>query len=241
MKRVFYVRFKNNKNGILGLFITVLAVATAICFVFDGFAFNDGFSDTSPAIKGVFTQQDVYAVTVVVDNQNWEDVRLVLEACKGYGISPTCFLDISWISSNKAQAKQVCQEHSVGILIKADLSGNSRGDIMSYVAVMNDRFMSLTGKYPKYVRYMGKGEGQLSSVLGAYGQYYISSENVLTDTAVQIRSGGITEIYPSGDETAFAIAKTVATAVTNSLTPVDLSDLLYPQDSEVNVNGYQYQ
>lgn len=241
MSRVFYIRYKKRTNNIFAFFMGILVVATVICIVFGGDHAESVYAEQSPAIKGVATEDGVYAVTVIVDTQNCDDVRLVLESCEGYGITATCFIDIAWITANKAYARQICETHSVGMLVSTDFSNVSRTDVMSYTAAMNDKFMSLTGKFPKYVRYDGKDAGCLSSVLTAYGQYYISAETVLTDTAVQIRAGGITEIRPSGTATVYALAKTVATAVSNSFEPISLADMLYPAGSEVNANGYQYE
>lgn len=217
----------------------ILIVATVICIVYGGDRTESVYAEQYPAIKGVVTEDGVYAVTVIANSQNRQDIRLVLESCDGYGIAATCFMDIAWITANKDYAQEICGSHSVGMLVSADFSSAARADVMSYMAVMNDKFMSLTGEFPKYVRYDGADAGCLSSVLTAYGQYYISAETVLTDTAVQIRAGGITEIRPSGQETVFALAKTVATAVSNSFESVSLADMLYPAGSEVNANGYQ--
>ncbi len=241
MGRVFYIRFRKKTDGIFLLFVGFLAVATIACILFGGSDAESIVAERTPAIKGVATDDSIYAVTVIIDSQNKNDIRLVLEACEGYGITPTCFMDVAWIAANKDYARSVCTECIPGILVSTDFSNYTRGEIMSYMAVMNDKYMSLTGAYPKYVRYDGKNEGALSSVLSAYGQYYISAETVLSDTSVQIRGGSITEILPQGDETVYALAKSVATAVANSLKAVSLSDMLYPADNEVNANGYQYQ
>lgn len=241
MAKVFYIRYRKRTDTLFALFVCVLAIATLACIVFGGKTTEDAFSEQAPAIKGVATEDGVYAVTVTLDSADSDDIRLVLEACEGYGITATCFVDVAWMTANKEFTKEICESHLVGVLVSADFSSASRSDVMSYMAVLNDKFMSLTGTYPKYVRYDGKDAGCLSTVLTAYGQYYISAETVLSDTAVQIRSGGITEIRPSGAETVFALAKTVATAVSNSLRPVSLADMLYPAGSEVNANGYQYE
>ncbi len=241
MAKVLYIRYRKRTDTLFVLFVCILALATVACIVFGGENTESVFPERSPAIKGVATDDNVYSVTVTVDSQNKDDIRLVLEACEGYGITATCFMDVAWMTANKDYAKEICGSHPAGMIVSADFSNSSRADVMSYMAVMNDKFMSLTGEFPKYVRYDGKDEGCLSSVLTAYGQYYISAETVLSDTAVQIRPGGITEICPSGQDTVFALAKTVATAVSNSLKPVSLADMLYPSGSEVNANGYQYE
>lgn len=239
MGKVFYIRYKKRGNGVFALLVSFLVIATVVCAVIDSTSAEDTFMEQTPAIRGVSTDSGVYAVTIIVESQKWEDIRLVLEACEGYGITAVCFMDIAWIAANKAHAAEICEKHIPGLLVSADFSGTPRSDVMTYIAVMNDKFMSLTGNYPKYVRYDGKNAGCLSSVLSAYGQFNISAETVLSETAVQIRAGGITEIYPSGEETVYAFAKTVATAVTNALEPVPLNEMLYPQGSEVNANGYQ--
>jgi len=241
MGKVFYIRFRKKTDGVFMLFVGILVIATVACIIFGGSESESVFAERTPAIKGVATDENVYAVTVIIDSQNKNDIRLVLEACDGYEINATCFMDVAWIAANKDYASEICEKYIPGMLVSADFSNASRADIMSYIAVMNDKYMSLTGTYPKYVRYDGKNEGQLSSVLAAYGQYYISAETVITDTSVQIRAGGITEILPEGDETVYALAKSVATAVANSLEAVSLPDMLYPSGSEVNANGYQYE
>lgn len=241
MGKVFYIRFRKKTDGVFMLFVGMLAFATLACIIFGGSEAESVFAERTPPIKGVTTEDDVYAVTVIIDSQNKNDIRLVLEACEGYGITATCFMDVAWIAANKDYASEICEKHIAGMLVSADFSNTSRADVMSYIAVMNDKFMSLTGSYPKYVRYDGKNEGQLSSVLAAYGQYYISAETVISETSVQIRAGGITEIIPGGNETVYALAKSIATAVSNSLEAVSLSDMLYPTGSEVNANGYQYE
>lgn len=239
MGRVFYIRYKKRENGVFAFFVCLLVVATFVCVIYDGTASENVFAQQTPAIKGITTDEEVYAVTVIVDSQSWDDIRLVLEACDGYGITAVCFMDVAWITANKSHAAEICENHIPGLLVGADFSDTPRADVMTYMAVMNDKFMSLTGSFPKYVRYDGEEEGCISSVLAAYGQFYISAENVLSETAVQVRAGGITEIYPGGKETVYAFAKTVATAVSNSLEAVPLDKMLYPQGSEVNANGYQ--
>ena len=239
MGKVFYIRYKKRGNGVFALFVSLLVIATVVCAAIDVASPEDILAEQTPAIRGVSTEDDVYSVTVIVDSQKWEDIRLVLEACEGYGITAVCFMDIAWITANKSHALEICEKHIPGLLVSADFSETPRSDVMTYIAVMNDKFMSLTGNYPKYVRYDGGDAGCLSSVLAAYGQFYISAETVLSETAVQIRAGGITEINPCGKETVYAFAKTVATAVVNSLESVPLDEMLYPQGSEVNANGYQ--
>lgn len=241
MSKVLYIRFRRKSDGIFAVFVCVLALATVACIVFGGTDNESVFVEQSPAIKGVATDDEIYAVTVIVDSRNLSDIRLVLEACEGYGIKATCFMDVAWIASNKEYARTIAENHIPAMLVSADFSNSSRADIMTYMAVMNDKYMELTGVFPKYVRYDGKNEGKLSSVLTAYGQYYISAETVLEEESVQIRAGGITEIRPNGEETVYALAKSVATAVANSLEAVSLPDMLYQQGSEVNANGYQYE
>ncbi|MBR4852879.1 MAG: hypothetical protein IKV01_04665 [Clostridia bacterium] len=239
MGKVFYIRYKKSGNGVFALFVSLLVIATVVCAAIDVASPEDILAEQTPAIRGVSTDSGIYAVTVIVESQKWDDIRLVLEACEGYGITAVCFMDIAWITANKSHAAEICEKHIPALLVSTDFSDAPRSDVMTYMAVMNDKFMSLTGNYPKYVRYDGTDAGCLSSVLSAYGQFYISAETILSETAVQIRAGGITEIYPSGKETVYAFAKTVATAVVNSLAPVPLSEMLYPQGSEVNANGYQ--
>lgn len=241
MGKVFYIRFRKKTDGVFMLFVGLLAVATVVCIIFGGSESESVFAERTPAIKGVATEEDVYAVTVIIDSQNKNNVRMVLEACEGYEVTATCFMDVAWIAANKDYAREICENHIPGMLVSADFSNSTRADVMSYIAEMNDKYMSLIGSYPKYVRYDGKEEGVLSSVLSAYGQYYISAETVISDTSVQIRAGGITEIQPSGEETLYALAKSMATAVANSLEAVSLADMLYPSGSEVNANGYQYE
>lgn len=241
MAKIFYIRYRKRTDTVFALFVALLGLATVACIIFGGRNTESVFSKQPPAIKGIATDDSVYAVTVAVDSGNTDDIRLVLEACDGYGITVTCFMDVAWMTANKGYVNEISENHILGMLVSGDFSNTSRADVMTYMAVMNDKFMSLTGEFPKYVRYDGENAGCLSSVLTAYGQYYISAETVLSDTAVQIRNGSITEIHPSGQETLFALAKTVATAVSNSLEPISLADMLYPADSEVNANGYQYE
>jgi hypothetical protein len=238
MPRVFYIHYKNKSSAVFAVFFCFLLLATVVCIAYGG-GQSENQSAYSPPIKGVASDDGAYSVTVIINQQSWNDVRMVLEACEGYGIVATCFMSADWIIRNKDNINKICESHIPALLITENFSRTSRTDVMAFVATLNDKFMTLTGNYPKYVRYDGEDEGCLSSVLSAYGQYYISAENVLSQTAVQIRSGGITEIHPCGNETLFAFAKTVATAVSNSLKPVPLSDMLYPIGNEVNANGYQ--
>ncbi|MGM9658872.1 MAG: hypothetical protein ACI3W9_07800 [Eubacteriales bacterium] len=231
---------QNAGKRITGLLLAMLLIAAACYMLFGKDSSVGVFAEHSPAIRGVNTEEDVYSVTVLLDGVTESDLRLLLEAFSGYGIKATFFVDAAWASAHNALCVSLAADHSLALLVKTDFSRFSRAEVMNYVAVLNDKFMTATGVYPKYVRYVGNGEGYLPAVLSSYGQYYISAEATMTNTAVQVRAGAILEVVPCGDDTLFALAGTAATAVANSLSPVPLSELLYPAGSEVNANGYQY-
>ncbi len=239
MRRVYYINLRKRKQYAAVLLISVLVVATVVCLSLGISGTTSAFVTGAPAIKGVETEESVYAVSVILNSGKTENIRLVLSSCEGYGIKATCFMDVAWIAANKAFAAEVCKAHTAGLLLTDNLASMSRSELMQYIAIINDEYMSLTGVFPKYVRYIEEDTGYLSTVLTSYGQYYISAENILSNTAVDIKAGCITEINPIGEQTVYAFAKSVASAVSDSLKPISLSDLLYPPETEVNANGYQ--
>lgn len=199
------------------------------------------FSKVHYPIKSVQTERKSFSLTANVSAETKErDLRLLCDVCNGLDV-PVCFFLSVDLLENAVLTDYITESgHYLGLYIDEDLSAYSRSETMRRIAIQNDVFFTLTGKYPKYVRLASEADTKASEVLNAYCQYHIASSVTISEAdSKALQQGDIVEIVSVDSESPYLTAEFLTKALKNGLEPITLKELLHDIESEVDENGLQ--
>ena len=122
------------------------------------------------------------AVTLSLTGKEGETaLRLFTSVCEGAGITPCVFVTTEWLEEN-SDLLPLLSGATLGLLYEESPRRLTQKRTMAYMAEENQRFMSSTGSFPRYVRLMeGVGNKTVSAALQAYGQLTVGHSGSLSD------------------------------------------------------------
>ncbi|MEG2004016.1 MAG: polysaccharide deacetylase family protein [Clostridia bacterium] len=215
----------------------ILIIAVCACIILGLYYFfgykNSGEAKIFLPIKSVMTEQSLYSVTInLIGSENVTSKRLINELFGGFKIKATYFVTTEYIEKNTSEITAYLKNgHSVGLYLQ-NVSAFSKTELMRFIALENDKFYALTGRYPRLVRETGQKNSYTGEILDLYGQIFVSSNaNVTNCTA--LKKGDILEIETLNEEAAYALARLVSQASTQGLLPEATEKLINLQNTEL--------
>lgn len=172
---------------------------------------------------GRMTEQAVCSVTLSLTGVESEAaVRLFASVCEGMNVKPCIFVTTNWLDDH-ADLYQTLSFAEWGMLLEREPAGRTRKKVMANLAAENERFLSLAGTFPRYVRLKNGEPGDLlSAALQAYGQLCVGSRGDLTGTPLP---GGIADCGLLNGTTGYALAKYCAAVMAEEYEIIPLSEL----------------
>ncbi len=179
-----------------------------------------------PAIRpmdGVPTDASVCSVTVSLTGvENESSLKLFLSVCEGMKIRPCVFVSTEWISEHRDLLEELSNV-DLGLLLDGKWNNRTKKKTMTLLAEENERFLSLTGKFPRYVRLKQEGPDEtLSAILQSYGQICVGSRGTLSD---EPSAGCIVDCGLLNGTTGYLLAKFCGKAIGASYQVLPLSEL----------------
>lgn len=245
LKRAFRKTLNKHKVGMLRvLFFTSCALCLAV--IITTLRVNDGLevmnAQAGYAIKSVETEEKIYSYTsTLTGKETLQELYMLSNVLEELEVKVTFFVGSEWIGKNVTVFEKLSSGgHIFGLYIDKDFSGDSRNEIMRYIAKENDAFFTVTGKYPKYVRVKNDNSGKINEVLNAYCQYNVSCSFILAQSSKgNIAIGNIVDLDASDPNVPYIALGAISSANKKGLVAVGLNELLYGFESEVDSNGTQ--
>lgn len=180
-------------------------------------------------VEAVKTDKTVCAVTLSVTGiESRASLELLASVCKGMQVRPCIFVSADWLYDNPELVPSLSFA-DLGLLYERSPAKWTKKRTMLSVAEQNDRFMSITGTFPNYVRFaQGEPNGYVSDALQSYGQTCIGSKATLADT---LSAGNIIDLGLLDGTTAYTLAEFYASAVAGGYAVLPLSQLLISTDT----------
>lgn len=179
-----------------------------------------------PAIKpmdGVPTDASVCSVTVSLTGVESEaSLKLFLSVCEGMEIRPCVFVSTEWLSEHRDLLEELSVA-DLGLLLDGNWNSRTRKKTMALLAEENEKFLSWTGTFPRYVRLSGNPPDEmLSAILQSYGQICVGSRGTLAD---EPSPGCIADCGLLNGTTGYLLAKFCGKAIGASYEVIPLSEL----------------
>lgn len=178
---------------------------------------------TMQAFDGIVTDQSLFAVTVSLTGvESDAALELFRSVCTGLEVRPCLFVTNDWLEKHRSELEAFSYAE-LGLLFERAPGGATRKRVMANLAEENERFLSLTGSFPRFVRFVSGEPGELlSAALQAYGQINVSSRSSLIEEPTP---GAIADCGLLNGTTGYALAKYCAAAMADGYTALPLSDL----------------
>ncbi len=175
-------------------------------------------------VNEVQTDQAVCTVTLSLTGiESRVSFKLFASVCEGLELRPCIFVTTEWLHDNPELLPSLAFAE-LGLLFEDDPAKWTKKRTMTSIAEENERFMAMTGTFPRYVRLAeGSPSGHVSDALQAYGQTCIGFKATLADA---LSAGNIIDLGLLDGTTGYALAKFYASAVANEYSIISLSDLL---------------
>ncbi|MBQ8325222.1 MAG: hypothetical protein IJY89_02130 [Clostridia bacterium] len=187
--------------------------------------------DLPPAASPVLSVEDASACTVTLSLTGREGetaLRLFTSVCEGTGITPCVFVTTEWLEEN-GDLLPLLSGTTLGLLYEDSPKRFTQKRTMAYMAEENQRFMSYTGFFPRYVRLAeGQNSKTVSAALQAYGQLSLGSSQTLSDPPAE---GAIVECGFLDGTTGYLLAKFYGEALAAECPIVPLETLLNGEEA----------
>lgn len=179
-----------------------------------------------PALQpfdGILTDQSICSVTVSLTGvESDAALELFRSVCTGMEVRPCVFVTTDWLEDHRDEIADLSYAE-LGLLFERAPGGATRKRVMANLAEENERFLALTGSFPRFVRFATDVPGEtVSAALQAYGQICVGSRSSLVDTP---SPGSIADCGLLNGTTGYALAKYCAAAMADGYTLLPLSDL----------------
>lgn len=179
-----------------------------------------------PALQpfdGILTDQSICAITVSLTGvESDAALELFRSVCMGMEVRPCVFVTTDWLEKHR-DALDSFSYAELGLLFEHAPGGATRKKVMANLAEENERFLTLTGSFPRFVRFSSALPSEtLSAALQSYGQISVSSRSSLVDTP---SPGSIADCGQLNGTTGYALAKYCAAALSEGYTLLPLSEL----------------
>lgn len=178
---------------------------------------------TVKPFDGRVTEKNICAVTLSLRGvENESAVRLFASVCEGMDVKPCIFASNSWLQNHRELYAELSFAEW-GLLLEREPSGYSRKKVMENLASENERFLSLTGSFPHFVRLTdGEPGADFSAALQSYGQICVASRCGLTETP---SPGSVVDCGLLNGTTGYTLAKFCAAALAEEFNVLPLSEL----------------
>lgn len=175
-------------------------------------------------VKAVATDQNVCALTLSLTGvESRVSLDLLASVCEGMELRPCIFVTTDWLHDNPELIPSLAFAE-LGLLFEDDPARWTKKRTMAFIASENERFMAMTGTFPRYVRLADKAPGShASAALQSYGQTVIGFGATLADA---LSAGNIIDLGLLDGTTGYALARFCASSIANGYQIVSLSDLL---------------
>lgn len=175
-------------------------------------------------VQAVQTEQSVCAVTMSLTGiESNASLRLLAAVCEGMNLRPCVFVTTDWLHDNPELLPSLAFAE-LGMLFEDSPERWTEKHTMTAIAEENERFMAMTGTFPRYVRLKeGAPGGHTSTALQAFGQTCIGSSASVSDA---LSAGSIIDLGLLDGTTGYALAKFCANALANDFEVISLSELL---------------
>lgn len=178
---------------------------------------------TLQPFDGILTDQSVCSITLTLTGvESDAALSLFRSVCTGMEIRPCVFVTVGWLEKHRDEMDAFSYAE-LGLLLEHVPGGATRKRVMANLAEENERFLALTGSFPRFVRFStGVPDEAVSAALQAYGQICVSSRGGLVDAPTP---GAITDCGLLNGTTGYTLAKYCASAMAEGYTMLSLSDL----------------
>lgn len=213
-------RARRRRRRLLALLLIAAAIVAA-------FLWRNREQPTSvPALQpfdGILTDQSICAVTLSLTGvESDAALELFRSVCIGMEVRPCVFVTIDWLEKHRDKIHDLSYAE-LGLLFERAPGGANRKRVMANLAEENERFLALTGSFPRFVRFSsGAPNATVSAALQAYGQILVSSRSSLVDVP---SPGAIADCGLLNGTTGYTLAKYCAAAFAEGYTLLPLSDL----------------
>lgn len=179
-----------------------------------------------PALQpfdGILTDQSICAITLSLTGvESDAALELFRSVCTGMEVRPCVFVTTDWLEEHRDKIDDLSYAE-LGLLFEHAPGGATRKRVMANLAEENERFLALTGSFPRFVRFSSGVPGEMvSAALQSYGQILVSSRISLVDPP---SPGAIADCGLLNGTTGYALAKYCAAAMADGYTLLPLSDL----------------
>lgn len=175
-------------------------------------------------VEGIATESSVCSLTLsLTGSESKAALRLFASVCEGMEIRPCIFVTTKWLEKHPEQIPSLSFA-DLGLLYEESPVRITRKRTMAAIAEENERFLSLTGYFPRYVRILeGNVDGYVSAALQSYGQVCVGSKNTLSDTPA---AGSVVDLGLLDGTTGYSLAKFCGSTASEGFSILPLSELL---------------
>lgn len=188
-------------------------------------------ADLLPAASPVNAVENAKACTVTLSLTGREGetaLRLFASVCEGTGISPCVFVTTEWLEEN-SDLLPLLSGATLGLLYEDSPKRFTQKRTMAYMAEENQRFLSATGRFPRYVRLPADEDSKaVSSALTAYGQMAVGHSGTISDGPT---GGAILDCGLLDGTTGYLLARFYGETLTANCPVVSLPALLNEEDA----------
>lgn len=183
-------------------------------------------ADLPPAASPVSSVENTAACAVSLSLTGREGetaLRLFASVCEGTGITPCVFVTTEWLEEN-GDLLPLLSHATLGLLYEESPKRFTQKRTMAHMAEENQRFMNVTGSFPRYVRLQeGQGSKTVSAALRSYGQIAVGWGGTLSDGPV---GGAILDCGFLDGTTGYLLAKFYGETLSSQCPAVPLETLL---------------
>lgn len=213
-------RARRRRRRLLALLLIVAAVAAAFLWR------NREKPVSVPTLQpfdGILTDRSICSVTLSLTGvESDAALELFRSVCVGMDVRPCIFVTNDWLEKHRGKIEDFSYAE-LGLLLEHVPGGATRKRVMANLAEENERFLSLTGTFPRFVRFSSGTPGEaVSAAMQAYGQICVSSRSSLVDAP---SPGAIADCGLLNGTTGYTLAKYCAEAMSEGYTLLPLSDL----------------
>ncbi len=207
----------------LALICAVLAVLGIVRHFFGDGGYTDAFGESD----------GVFAVTVNLRAEyTASDKKLLFASLEGCGIKTSFFCSADYIEQNKDEINELIKKGNFVYLYLAIDESQTKQQIMKHIAVENDRFFALAGKYPVFVRTDEKPSSKTLDILTAYGQLCCFDTAKLSGK--KWGSGNVLELDAADTASVCRLVEEISKRTENGYTCVGLSDIVKTANNITN-------
>lgn len=175
-------------------------------------------------IEGVATESSVCSVTLSLGGtESRAALGLLASVCEGMEIRPCVFVTTDWLKEHPELIPSLSFA-DLGLLYEESPKRLTRKRTMASMAEENERFLALTGAFPRYVRILDGGtDGYVSAALQSYGQISVGNRSTLSE---ELSPGSVVDLGMLDGTTGYALAKFCGSTTAAEYSVLPIGELL---------------